>query len=62
VARGADVAGLGDRDTAINAVDVMWEFFLRHRRPRDRQRVLAIGGINPLEASRWLIQSTPGSE
>ena len=29
---GADVAGLGDRDTAINAVDVMWEFFLRHRR------------------------------
>jgi polyhydroxybutyrate depolymerase len=27
---GADVDGLGDPDTAINAVDVMWEFFLRH--------------------------------
>jgi polyhydroxybutyrate depolymerase len=29
---GADVAGLGDRDTAINAADIMWEFFLRHPR------------------------------
>ncbi len=29
---GADVDGLGRRDRAINAVDLMWDFFLRHRR------------------------------